>query len=253
MKNKNYLYVKAHQDCDGDLFICDNTGFDKDGFKREDSTDTSDTRYKLSEVVLFTILHYHSSEKTSVTYTNIVEPRSEDIIKYKHFYNAVVKKQKVNIEVDGYYTLTYFAVPKSITTKGQFNYYVDENNNILNEQGEIVTFEEIDMCYSNIMYYTESFFFTNNLRNAFLKYVYNKIYSNTKGVLNKIKRLCCEGANTQDMGQEIMGSALAAIRYLIEQCRYEDAQIIIEQLSGCGDIYDNNEIYRTKYYGCGCH
>lgn len=247
------MFLNAHQNCDGDLLLCDTTGFGEQGFVREDEID--DTRYKLSQVGIYTVLKYHSSKETLIVYTDFKTFESEEIIKYKHVYNNIVVKQNIPITVDGYYTLQYFAIPKEITYEMQYNYYCDLEGNIFTQDGIEIELDDINFCYSNILYHSNKFFFYNNLRSVFLKYTYNKIYANKEGILNRIRKACCDdksGMGSSEINKDVVGSALAAIRYLIELCRYEDAQIIIEQLSGCGDIYSNNQKFANKNYGCGC-
>ena len=84
---------------------------------------------------------------------------------------------------------------------------------------------------------------------------YNKIYKNEGGVLNKIKKgWCCDSDSTDVvLTQTVIGSALAAIRYLLEACKYDQAQLIIEQLSGCGDIYIHGTGNTSQGHGCGCN
>ena len=242
-----FLQVDLKKDCDDKFIINDETGFGITGFKLEDEEDV--TRYKLSDIVLYTILVYNKTDEAKVEYIKNETFESEDIIRYKYRYTNMVKPKEIEIEIDGYYTLYYIAVPKELSILRQNNYYSDLNGNIYTEEDVEVSVFDIDFCQSNIMYFISDIFSVGNLRRSYLKNVYDKIFKQKDGILNKVKKNCCK--DSDDIYKEITGSALSTIQYLIEECKYKEAQIVVEQLSGCGDIYKNNKKEST-YSDCGC-
>lgn len=241
------LQVDLTKDCDDKFIITDETGFGITGFKLEDEEDTS--RYKLSDIVLYTILVYNKTDESKVEYIKYETFDSEDIIKYEYRYTNIIKRKEIEIETDGYYTLYYMAVPKELNLLKQNNYYSDLQGNIYDEDGNEVSVFNIKLCQSNIMYFISDLFSVGNLRRFYLKNVYDKIFKNKDGILNKVKNNCCK--DSLDVYKEVTGSALSTIQYLIEECKYKEAQIVIEQLSGCGDIYKNNKNGSTSF-DCGC-
>ena len=246
-----HLYIKSDLDCDNNLIICDNTGFGINGFRKETEIDVE--RYKLSQVILFTVLIHHHSAGDKVIYLKTEYFDTETIEKYKYNYSALILKKEIPIKIDGYYSLYCFAIPTQIYITKQNNYLADISGNIYNESGEEITLNDIEFCNSNIMYFNRDFFSTGNLRKTFLNNVHNGIFKNKGGILDRIKGRCCESTTTLDINSSVIGSALAAIRYLLEECKYKESELIVEQLSGCADIYiNNNNIQLSNNSGCGC-
>ena len=247
MKN-NYMLVDVSQDCSSDLVICDKTGFNSDGFKEETSSDTE--RYKLSDVIIFTVLEHKKSTESKIVHSTFREITPEEIENYNYDYLKILGENIVKIDKDGYYIIYYLAIPKVISLIGQNNYTADIEGNIYDEDGNEVTLADIEFCESNIMYYIDKLFSISNLRKEFTKYIQESMFSNKNGILSTTKSICC--SKNKEMNYELVGSSLSTIRYLIEDCKFEEAELLVELLSNCDDVYLNNSSIEYTSTGCGC-
>ena len=251
--NKN-LIAEVVNDCCNEIVLYDTTGFGDTGFLRED--EDNDFQYKLSEVGIFTVIEHNLMDKINVELADFKVISSEEIINSNYNYSILVPPQKLNIPSDGYYTIKYFAIPlESPKFYTQINYFCDDCGIIhdADNNAEEVEYGCINFEYSNALAFYSEYVFTNNLKAAYVSLMTDKLFDNKKGILSKKNFSECTKI---DINESILGSALASIRYLTELCRYDEVQDIIEKLSGCNGVYNNNNCTncRKSYnHGCGCN
>lgn len=251
--NKN-LIVEVINNCCNKIILCDNTGFGETGFLKED--EINNFQYKLSEVGIFTVVQ---SNLTSDTVTKLVDfhiVTTNEITSSNYNYSALVPPIDLNLINDGYYTIKYFAIPLNQPKfSTQINYYCNDCGEIFDydNNNEKVEIECINFDYSNILSFRGEFVFFNNLKLSYINSMQDKLFIKNNGILSKKEFNNCF---KPDISESLIGSALAAIRYLVDLCRYDEAQDIIERLSGCNGIYNNNNCNnnckKSNNYGCGC-
>ena len=253
--NKN-LIAEVVNDCCNQIILYDNTGFGETGFLRED--EDNDFQYKLSEVGIFTVIQSNFDSKITEELVNFKIVSPDEIIASNYNYSILVPPQKLNIPSDGYYTIKYFAIPlESPKFYTQINYFCDDCGIIhdADNNEEIVEIQCVNFEYSNALAFHSEYVFFNNLKSAYVSLMTDKLFNKSKGILTKKNFSEC---TKLDINESIIGSALASIRYLVELCRYDEAQNIIENLSGCNGIYNNNRCgnnckQSTYSHGCGCN
>ena len=249
------MKLKVNQcidNCSQTFTINDVTGFGDDGFIYETDVPKKISDIKISDVVFYSIVKYKHSVDQVITNILIKEYTSEEVQKKNNRYNILFPQIDIPIKLDGWYELTYMIVPKKEKFIDVYdNGYYSYQNKIYNSKHEEVSFNELNSCYTNIIFKQTELFSLSNIRNTYLNYIYKKLYNkDNQGLLSFRNNYC----NTSNKSNDILlSSIISTITYLIESCRYLDAQILIEEISKCNDIYvnDKHNVSHTKY-NCGC-
>lgn len=96
-----------------------------------------------------------------------------------------------------------------------------------------------------VYWYTNKFFTVCRLNNCLIKLINNS-------VRNKIKNGCgLTCTNSEDQAQiDFLMETSFILKYLTERKRYEDAQRILNSLSRCGGLCNNE--FNNNNTDCGC-
>lgn len=132
---------------------------------------------------------------------------------------------------DGYYTLGVLKISKDNTKPYYFN-----NNKIYKGETEVSLEEvlnvnpEISKVELNYYYYFQT---------CFLRKQYIHI---AQKIINNVASIKCEPKiSSQDSYiRDLLWSALNVIDYLIDNNCYTEAERILERISGCNGLYENN-------------
>lgn len=138
---------------------------------------------------------------------------------------------------DGYYTLAILKVP----TNEQEPYYYKDSK-LYNQEGEEVSLTTILNLNPNISHILVNFYYY--FQTCFLRKAFVKIASE---IINNAQSVRCESKkNSSDTyKRDLLWSALNVIKYLVESGCYAEAERIIERISSCNGLYENN-------CQCGC-
>lgn len=166
-------------------------------------------------------------------YVYILQYNGENqiIIKDSEYQEVKFKTKK-----DGFYTLITLKVPTYIS-----NYYYYKDQKFYRNVDE-VTIEEIldtNPHLSNIYPIYDYYFLTARLKRCYIDACQKIFDSSGKCSRNEDKELI--------YNRDLIWSTLNVIEYMVEFCQYQEAQRLLEQLTGCNGICQ--EQTNSK---CGC-
>lgn len=136
----------------------------------------------------------------------------------------------IDIPSDGFYTLYRFKLPLS---ENQGFYYNDD----IFKNGKKIKIEKI-IGDSDVPQEQVSYFFSNRIKQCFID-----IYNET---LKSCDR-CEAGNNLTTYKRDLLSSTLFALNYLTEVGKFEEAQQILERVSGCNGLCSDKNLNN-----CGC-
>lgn len=147
-----------------------------------------------------------------------------------------------NSIADGYYSLCKMKFPTKSTyeqNSDSIMYYMDDSK-FYKYGGEEVSLQSIIDCDFTIPKEYLGFFSTINLKKEYVAIC--------KEILeNNFEYKCHKNKIDKDKiyRRDLLRSAYDIIQYLIDYCRYSEAQQILERISGCNGLYDVRN--------CNCH
>lgn len=141
--------------------------------------------------------------------------------------------------LDGFYTLVTLKVPYDMSNMyyykdGQFYKNIQE----VELQEIIDTNPEVSGVEVSYQYY----FSTCRLRKCYI--------SICQEILDKVASIECDKKNLDKnliYKRDLIWSALNVINYMAEAEQYEEAERLLERITGCNGLCDNS------HGGCGCH
>lgn len=158
-------------------------------------------------------------------------------------YNKVIIKEskyqevKFNTKKDGFYTIITLLIP---VDKNSYYYYKDQkfyrNQEEVSIEEIINTNPKLSNIYPNYDYY----FLLARLKNCYINACKKIFESSVKCLKNENKDLI--------YNRDLIWSSLNVLEYMVEFEQYEEAQRLLEELTGCNGICQEEE---TKH--CGCH
>lgn len=152
------------------------------------------------------------------------------------------KKIKFPTTKDGFYTICKLTIPLDESMP----YYYKDGRYYHNVQEvylqELVNVNpEISKIKIDYMYY----FSTCNLRKCFIN-ICQKIFKQSSSLCN---------SNNVDSSltykRDLVWSALNVIKYMTEMNLYEEAQQLLEEISGCNGLCAENPVVKSSNCGCG--
>ena len=180
-----------------------------------------------SDYVYIYILQLNKSDGKTITQTFFRTGADEEI--------------KFTIGQDGYYTLCRVKVPLDESMP----YHYKDGKFIYKDLKE-VTLEELvnvnpEVSDLDITYYY--YFQLCKLRKCYISLV-NKILN------NRVSIECNNnGVNSEDVyKRDLLLSAINVITYLAEMEQFEEAERLLERITGCNGLCDND----TSFNSCGC-
>ena len=149
---------------------------------------------------------------------------------------------KFTLNDDGYYTICKAVIPKDYKKP---YYYLDGK---FYKGIEEVSLEEL--IYTNpktseivISYYY--YFQVNKLRRCFVNAAQKIIDERTSIKCDNV------GVNNQDIyKRDLIWTSLNVIKYLVDLDQYEEAERLLERITGCNGLCDTQDI--SNNYSCGC-
>lgn len=154
-------------------------------------------------------------------------------------YISNINEATFPVAEDGYYNITHLV----ISTKSNSG-YIAIGTKIYN----VETKEEVDPLIftanintKNVTKLQKSFFFTKQLWDCYT-YLSKQVLDNMDNK-EKIKEL--------EFKRDFIWATLYVIKYLVEDCKLEDAQEIIEQVSSCNGFCLSDSIEEILDYSCG--
>lgn len=179
-----------------------------------------------TEHVFIYILQLNRSDNNTYSQTFIRESIDQDIV--------------FNIGKDGYYTLC-----RLIVTKSEDSLYHYKDGKFYKGIYEISLQDLIainpEVSKINITYYY--YFQLCRLRQCFVEAAQKVIDERTSIECNNT------GVNKEDIyKRDLLWSSLNIIKYLVEMYQYEEAERLLERISGCNGLCD----IENQKCGCGC-
>lgn len=179
-----------------------------------------------TEHVFIYILQLNKSDDNIYSQTFIRESFDQDIV--------------FNIGSDGYYTLC-----RLIVTKDESAPYYYKNGKFYKGIYEISLQDLIainpEVSKINITYYY--YFQLCRLRQCFVDAAQKVIDERTSIKCDSV------GVNKEDIyKRDLLWSSLNIIKYLVESDQYEEAERLLERISGCNGLCD----IQNQKCGCGC-
>lgn len=163
------------------------------------------------------IVKYINSDETE---TLIREDKDQDIVfKYKG---------------DGLYTICHLHVP---TKESSVYYYKDGKFYHLLEE---ISLQNILDDPKTIQIDYEYYFSVCNLKKCFIK-ICQSIFDSQTSICNKNIK------SSKTYKRDLLWSALNVIEYMVELDQLEEAQRLLEEITGC-----NGLCYQETFNGCGC-
>lgn len=172
------------------------------------------------------ILQLNKADGNTITQVFIKESAEEEI--------------KFNIGLDGYYTMCRVIVP---TTQDGMYYYKDgsfykgfnevELSELVNVNPEV---SELDISY----YY---YFQLCRLRKCYIRAA--------KAILDNRASLRCDSKGVDPLDiykRDLLWSAMNTITYLAEMGQFEEAERLLERITGCNGLCEDMD----SKCGCGC-
>lgn len=143
-----------------------------------------------------------------------------------------------DIGYDGYYTIC-----KLILSTDENERYYYKNNKIYKITGEEASLTEIinlNPEFSNIPIEYKTYFQICKLKRAYID-IASKIITNSDQCNSNV-------ASTDIYKRDLLWSAINAINFLIEIECYKEAQKLLERITSCNGLYDNE----INICGCSC-
>ena len=203
--------------------ICDKIVTDN-----ECNTIVRDEPFEIGYVYIY-ILQLNKYDGSTVNQTFVRENKEDEI--------------KFTIGQDGFYTLCSLKVP----TSEIFPYYYKRGK--LYKDAREVTLQEIVEVNSDVSGIEKNFlnyFQTCKLEQCFKKLALDIINANVSNQCSFNK------ASSEDIyKRDLVWSALKVIKLLVEKDNFEEAQRLLERITGCNGLC-TDPCYTNKPCGCGC-
>ena len=174
-------------------------------------------------------------------YIYILQLNKYDGKTYSQIFVRTQKEEKIvfNIRQDGYYTLCRLIVP--LSDKEPYYY---KNEKIYKGLRE-VSLDEIINVNPEVSHIKMAFYYYFQLCNLRKCYV-----DAASKVLNSAASIRCDSkVSHQDIyKRDLLWSAINVISYLADMEQFEEAERLLEKVTGCNGLCDNNNVK----CGCGC-
>ena len=151
--------------------------------------------------------------------------------------------------LDGFYTLVSLKVPRDMS-----NLYYFKDGSFYKNVQEVELQEIIDTNpeVSGVEVSYQYYFHTCRLRRCYV--------SACQAILDRVSSVKCE-KNDVDKNliyrRDLLWSALNVINYMAESNQYEEAERLLERITGCNGLCDNSKegcgCQETSNNQCGCH
>lgn len=241
------------QNCDGVLTITDKSLYEESLYFRDFSYEDTVT------INIITSEHSEDPELVGITYTT---------------HDLMLDEASVSIEKDGLYNVTHIIVPSLqwyntqkelkfnnlskykllIISDGKNLYQVIDDKFIPYQETELLS--NINLEDSTIHKKQKLVFLTCFLWKCYINLAleaFRELIKNNQG--NKVFK-CGQEDELIVFKRDIVWSTIKVIEYLTEDCKFEEAQKILNRIMVCnGFCFSNSpeDIALRKAIGCGCH
>lgn len=152
-----------------------------------------------------------------------------------------------DLGLDGFYTLVTLKLSKD---ENQEYYYKDDKFYHFNEETDLKLLLELNPNVTHIDITYDYYFQTCKLRKCYINICYQ--------IFDKVASINCDKSNLDKeliYKRDLLLSALNVINYMVEMNQYEEAERLLERITGCNGLCNNNQnncYGNHKSNGCGC-